>query len=140
MSETTETRDLGFLATVTAYCDSHQEHETWGVKGATAAEARDRIALAQEGIMGDHRLRQYIPSVGKIYALPIRQPEPPEPDPIEKATSAVHAEVEHLSHDDRLLVLRMAIKAEWQDAGILANLEEAEGLVPIPRCDGGQIP
>jgi len=123
----TRGRDLGWLATVTAFCDSHQENETWGVKGDTAAEARDRIALAQEGIMGDHRLRRYIPQVGKIYPLPIR---PPEPNPIEEAAAAIAGQLKDLSQHDRLQVLRRAIKGE----------EDGEGLVPIPPCDGGQIP
>ncbi len=142
-----ETRDLGWLATVTAYCDSHQENETWGVKGDTAAEARDRIALAQEGIMGDHRLRQYIPSIGRIYSLPIH-PQPPEPSPAEKAASVVVAELEHLSHDERLLVLLRILAAEEtepygetaQTKLLAAKIEAETGLVPIPPCDGGQIP
>ncbi len=135
MSETTQAaegtrgRDLGWLATVTAYCDSHKENETWGVKGDTAAEAQDRIALAQEGIMADHRLRQYIPSIGKIYPLPIRPPEPPEPNPIEEAAVAVAGQLEDLSQHDRLQVLRRAIKAD-----------QVLMTVPIPPCDGGQIP
>lgn len=132
MNETTETRDLGFLATVTAYCDTHHENETYGVKGATPAEARDRMALAESGIMADHRLRMYVPSVGKIYPLPIRpQPAEPESTAVEKATTAVHAELEHLAPTDRLLVLRMATRAEEQG--------DPNGL-PIPPCDGGQVP
>lgn len=104
-------KDLGWIATVTALCAIHGLTETWGVKGDTAAEAHAKIADAREGILAAHDLGHYSPTVGKIYPLP-EIANPPEPDPIEEASAAVAAQLEDLGYNDRLLVLRRAIRAE----------------------------
>ncbi len=161
------TTDQEWIATVTADCQTHRSNETWGVKGATQTQALRALDDARASIYQEHSLAHWTPVAGKIFPMPT-----PEPDPVEKAATAVWAELEHLNREDRLLVLRQAISAEgWpystarkdQHAsrerepyprGSLAARravaeEEAEpdiewpgpgDLLPIPPCDGGQIP
>ncbi len=99
--------DLGWIATVTADCQTHRSSETWGVKGATKTLALQGIEEARAGIHQAHSLAHWTPVAGKIFSMPT-----PEPDPVEQAATAVWAELEHLSREDRLTVLRQAISAE----------------------------
>lgn len=121
-----------WIATVTAECAIHGITETWGAWGATAAEAQQKLDDTKANfIVGDHELATWEPQVGRVFELPPRLADPPpaERDPVEDAATAVYAQIEDLTPDDRLLVLRMAISAEEHTADLCEACAEpiAEG-------------
>ena len=118
MTTTTEIPRPHWIATVVGECAIHGIRETWGAFGATSSEALEELDDTKPALTeGDHELATWDPQVGRVFDLPARMAEEAtnERDPVEEAAGAVYAQVEHLSSHDRLLVLRMAIKAEEED-------------------------